>query len=176
MKHSLRFIGTCAAAGTLAVLGGFVAYPGAVYDSGPVYGGASYGGATYSEPYYTAPGPAYVPPPTVFIQGGTYYDRGYNRGYYDRGRPGYDGRHWGGGPRPDRGPDRGPGWRNNGGGRPDGGDRGPSAGGPRGGGGPQAAPGPRPGPAPGAAPQAQGGGNGWQNPRYGRRANPQGND
>lgn len=90
MKNS-RWISLGGIAGGVLLLSGCVAVPGSYgYDNG-----------YYSQPSYYDPAP--VVAPSVYIQGGTYYDRGYyNRGYYD-GRPrGYDGR-----PRYD-GPDRGP--------------------------------------------------------------------
>ena len=118
MKH-IRWISMGAVAGGVMLLSGCVAVPGSYgYDNG--YNGY------YSQPSYYEPAP--VVAPSVYIQGGTYYDRGYyNRGYYD-GRPG-------------------PGY-----GRP------PRYDGPRDGGRPQAAgPAPRPGPPPRAAttPQPQ---------------------
>jgi hypothetical protein len=95
MKN-IRWIPVGVIASGVLLLSGCVAVPGSYgYDSG-----------YYSQPaypaYYSEPAPVVVSP-SVYLQGGTYYDRGYyNRGYYD-GRPrGYDGR-----PRYD-GPDRGP--------------------------------------------------------------------
>lgn len=92
MKN-IRWIPVSVVAGGVLLLSGCVAVPGSYgYDDG-----------YYSQPSYYDPAP--VVAPSVYIQGGNYYDRGYyNRGYYD-GRP----RGYGGGPRYDgRGPDRGP--------------------------------------------------------------------
>lgn len=94
---SIRWISASAVAGGLLLLGGCVAVPGSYGYDNNYYSQPAYGGGYYSEP---AP---VVVSPSVYLQGGSYYDRGYNRGYYE-GRPrGYD--------RPrydDRGPDRGP--------------------------------------------------------------------
>lgn len=94
VMKKIRWIPVSVVAGGVLLLSGCVAVPGSYgYDDG-----------YYSQPSYYDPGP--VVAPSVYIQGGTYYDRGYyNRGYYD-GRP----RGYGGGPRYDgRGPDRSPG-------------------------------------------------------------------
>lgn len=87
MKN-IRWISAGAIAIGVMLLSGCVAVPGSYgYDTG-----------YYSQPsypaYYSEPSPVVVSP-SVYLQGGTYYDRGYYsrdpRGYYD-GRPrGYDG-------------------------------------------------------------------------------------
>ncbi len=75
MKN-IRWISMGAVAGGVLLMSGCVAVPGSYgYDNG-----------YYSQPSYYEPAP--VVAPSVYIQGGSYYDRGYyNRGYYD-GRPG----------------------------------------------------------------------------------------
>jgi len=91
--NNVRWISMGAIAGGVLLLSGCVAVPGSYgYDNG-----------YYSQPSYYEPAP--VVAPSVYIQGGSYYDRGYyNRGYYD-GRPrGYDGGPRYGGPGPDRRP------------------------------------------------------------------------
>jgi hypothetical protein len=100
----IRLIGTCVAIGGAAILSGCVAGPG--------YGYGTYG-SPYASPYYDQ-GPAYVPGPSVYIEGGGgYYGRPHYGGPAYYGRPGYDhdGRR---GARPVPGPR--PGW--NGGGNP----------------------------------------------------------
>lgn len=86
MKN-IRWISAGAIASGVMLLSGCVAVPGSYgYDTG-------YDNGYYSQPsYYTEPAPMVAP--SVYIQGGTYYDRGYYsrdpRRYYD-GRPrGYD--------------------------------------------------------------------------------------
>lgn len=109
---SIRWISAGAVAGGLLLLSGCVAVPGSYGYDNNYYSQPAYGGGYYSEP---AP---VVVAPSVYLQGGSYYDRGYNRGYYE-GRPrGYD--------RPrydDRRPDRAP--RPGVGPRPDNGRPGP---------------------------------------------------
>lgn len=97
MKN-IRWIPLGVVASGVLLLSGCVAVPGSYgYDSG-----------YYSQPayptYYNEPAPVVVSP-SVYLQGGTYYDRGrYDRGYYE-GRP----RRYDGPPQYDgRGPDRGP--------------------------------------------------------------------
>lgn len=85
----LRLFGSCAVLGSVVVLAGCVAVPGA-YDG-------------YADSYYVDPGPAIVAP-QVYIDG-TYYSRPRYPSYY-QGRPIYHGPRPGyGGPRPGyRGP------------------------------------------------------------------------
>jgi len=90
MKSSIRSMASVFVLGGAALLGGCVAYPAGTYDSGYGYG---YGG--YGDPYYANP---VVVSPSVYVQGGRYYDdrpRYYGRPGYDRRpdpRPGYDAR------------------------------------------------------------------------------------
>ncbi|RZL94731.1 MAG: hypothetical protein EOP82_04345 [Variovorax sp.] len=85
--NRIRLLGTSIAIAGVALLSGCA-------DYGPGYG-YGYGGPVYSQPYYVDPGPVYVAPPSVYIQGGSYYGRPYydRPGYYGRpGYPGYQGR------------------------------------------------------------------------------------
>lgn len=119
---SIRWISAGAVVGGLLLLSGCVAVPGSYgYDTG------YYSQPAYVGGYYGEPAPVVVAP-SVYLQGGTHYDRGYyNRGYDDRrpgyARPRYDGPRPGAGPRPGDGgrPVAGPGPRpgpQNGAGRP----------------------------------------------------------
>jgi len=65
--NSIRTAYLCAALGGLTVLGGCVAVPA----------GAVYGNDVYSQPYYADPTPITVLPPSVYIEGGSYYERPY---------------------------------------------------------------------------------------------------
>lgn len=90
MKSRVRSVAGMVALGSIVLLGGCVAYPaGGSYDPGYGYGGGYSSGYGYGgDPYYTNP---VVVAPSVYVQGG----RSYDRGYYDRRpnyRPGYDGR------------------------------------------------------------------------------------
>lgn len=95
---SIRWIPVGLIASGVLLLSGCVAVPGSYgYDSG-----------YYSQPaypaYYSEPAPVVVSP-SVYLQGGTYYDRGYyDRGYYDGRQRGYDGRRRDEGRAPDRAP------------------------------------------------------------------------
>jgi hypothetical protein len=96
---NIRWIPLGVVASGVLLLSGCVAVPGSYgYDNG--YNGY------YSQPSYYEPAP--VMAPSVYIQGGTYYDRGYytrdNRGYYDGHRRGYDGGRRDDGRAPDRPP------------------------------------------------------------------------
>lgn len=99
---SFRWISAGAVASGVLLLSGCVAVPGSYgYDNSTYYSQPSY------PAYYNEPAPVVVSP-SVYLQGGTYYDRGYyardNRRNYDGRDRGYDGgRRYDG-----RGPDRSP--------------------------------------------------------------------
>lgn len=115
-----------------------VALAGAAALSGcvAVPGGPGYTESVYSESYYGGgAAPVYVAPPSVYIEGGSYYQGpgyGYRRPY---GNPYYSGPQPGYGPGPGYGPRPGYGSRPR-----DGSDRGPQRGDPRAGGPPSGRP------------------------------------
>ena len=99
---NIRSIAAGAVFSGVLLLSGCVAVPGSYgYDNSTYYSQPSY------PAYYNEPAPVVVSP-SVYLQGGTYYDRGYyardNRRYYDGRDRGYDG----GRRYDDRGSDRSP--------------------------------------------------------------------